>query len=818
MDSLEGFFSNHAWTPFPFQREVWSAYLGNESGLVHAATGTGKTYAVWLGPLAEWLTAAGADIKRPRRVARNTAPPLRVLWITPLRALAADTEAALRLPLAELGIPWTLETRTGDTSAARRARQRERLPTALITTPESLSLLLTRDDPAALFQELRLVVVDEWHELLGTKRGVLAELALARLRRWQPAVRTWGLSATLGNLDVARSALLGAGSGGRLVQGAVSKAIAIDAIIPQTVERFPWAGHLGTRLVPEVVSLLEQYRTTLVFTNTRSQTELWYQAILAYRPELEGQVALHHGSLARNLREDVEQRLKLGTVRCVICTSSLDLGVDFSPVDRVLQVGSPKGVARLLQRAGRSGHNPGATSRITCVPTHAFELVEVAAARAAAANNRIESRTPPRAPLDVLAQHLVTCALGGGFVAAEMLAEVRTTHAYRTLSDDEWQWTLDFVAHGGAALHAYAEYRKLVLADDGRWRVVDRQVATRHRLSIGTIVSDASVTVRYLRGPVVGTVEESFVARLRPGDRFLFAGRPLEFVRSRDLTAWVRLTTGATGVSRWMGARMSLSSELAAAVRSKLTEAKHGIFADPEMVAVRELLALQADWSEIPDDGTLLIERMRSRDGHHLFMFPFAGRLVHEGMSALIAYRLARTAPLSFSLAVSDYGFELLSPEPAPLEASLAAGLFSLRGLPDDIIASMNAGEMARRQFREVARITGLVFQGWPGASKTMRQVQASSGLLFDVFRRHDPDNLLLLQSYREVLERQLEESRLVATLAMIESGCVSVRDVDQPTPLAFPLMVERFRARLSTEKLADRVRRMTLALEKKAR
>ncbi len=817
LERVEQFFAARGWTPFPFQREAWQAYLDGESGLLHAATGTGKTYAVWLGPLIEAMRDAG-PVALPKRRKRSDAPALRVLWITPLRALAADTESALRLALDTLGLAWTLESRTGDTPASRRARQREQLPTALITTPESLTLLFTRDDAASLFRDLKLIVVDEWHELLGSKRGVLVELALARLRHWQPAVRTWGLSATLGNLDVARDALLGVSpTNARVIRGAVPKEIVIDAVIPAVIERFPWAGHLGTRLVHEVIEIIEANRTTLLFTNTRSQTELWYQAITAARPALEGEIALHHGSLDRELRNAVEQRLKAGTIRCVVCTSSLDLGVDFSPVDRVLQVGSPKGIARLLQRAGRSGHNPGRLSRVTCVPTHAFELIEVAAARSAAARGEIESRQPPRAPLDLLAQHLVTCAMGGGFVEDELLAEVRTTWSYRELSDVDWSWTLDFVAHGGPALKAYQEYRKIARGDDGRWRVADQQVAMRHRMSIGTIVSDAAVTLQFLKGGRIGTVEESFVARLRPGDQFIFAGRGLELVRVRDMVGWVRLAPRARGVSRWMGARMSLSSELAAAVRDKLADARDGIFEDPEMLAVRDLLALQAEWSAIPDNSALLIERLHSREGHHLFLYPFAGRLVHEGLSSLIAWRLGRVAAGTFSIAVSDYGFELLSPEPAMLEAAIAQGLFSRAGLADDIMASINAGEMARRQFREVARITGLIFQGYPGSNKTVRQVQASSGLLFDVFQRHDPDNLLLHQAYREVLERQLEESRLVETLRRIESHPVEIREIAQPTPMAFPLMFERFRSRLSTEKLADRVRRMTLALERKA-
>ena len=388
-DRIEGWFTTRGWTSFAFQREVWQRYLAGESGLIHAATGTGKTYAAWLGPLMEWMAMSGEGLRAPEGV--------RVLWITPLRALAADTESALAEPLAGLNIPWTLESRTGDTTATVRRRQRDRLPNALITTPESLSLFLTRPDASTRFQELRLVVVDEWHELMATKRGVQVELALARLRRMQPRLRTWGLSATLGNLESARDTLLGVGRPGSLVQGHIPKAIRVDALLPPDIERFPWAGHLGTTLLPQVIGAIEEGQSAIVFTNTRSQAEIWFQAMLFERPDLAGSIALHHGSLDRKIRRDVETLLRRGKLKCVIATSSLDLGVDFTPVDRVLQIGSPKGVARLLQRAGRSGHQPGVESRVTCVPTHALELIEVAAVRDAIASNAIESNPPETA-------------------------------------------------------------------------------------------------------------------------------------------------------------------------------------------------------------------------------------------------------------------------------------------------------------------------------------------------------------------------------------------------------------------------------------
>ena len=813
---LNEWFASRGWDPFEFQRDVWSAYERGESGLIHAATGTGKTYAAWMGPVLESMREH-PDPKRVRK--RADALPLRVLWVTPLRALAADTEQALSDPVEALGLPWTVESRTGDTTQARRARQRARLPTALVTTPESLSLLLCRKDHAEIFADLRCIVVDEWHELLSTKRGAQVELALARLRRVAPRLRTWGLSATLGNIDVAADALLGldehgAQRPGRLVRGFVSKDTQVESLIPETMERFPWAGHLNTRLLPEVMTRLAAAESAIVFTNTRSQCEIWFQSIVTASPDWFEFTAIHHGSLSRKQREDAEDGLKTGRYRIVVATSSLDLGVDFTPVDVVLQIGSPKGVARLMQRAGRSGHSPGRVSKVVCVPTHALELVEVAAARDAMRAGAIESRDPVDRPLDLLAQHLVTLALGGGFTRDEVLAELRTTRAYGGLTDEELDWTIDFVTRGGDALKAYPEYAR-VQFEEGKFVVTDRRVALRHVLNIGTIVSDTSVTVRYLRGGRLGTVEESFVSRLSPGDKFFFAGVPLEFVRIRDLTAWVRRAKGSTGaIPRWMGARMPLSTELSHAVRVKIDEARRGVYDSAEMQAVRPVLSLQAERSVLPAPDELLIERTESRDGHHLFVYPFEGRLVHEGVAALFAYRIAQIAPISFSYSCNDYGFELLSPEVAPIEEAIEAGLISTAHLLHDVLNSLNAAELARRQFREIARVAGLVFSGYPGQAKSAKQVQASSSLLYDVFVKYDPENLLVHQAQREVLERQLEASRLGRVLERLSHGTVRLVDTERFTPLAFPLVVDSTRSRVSSERLGDRIRRMTVTAE----
>jgi ATP-dependent Lhr-like helicase len=570
--------------------------------------------------------------------------------------------------------------------------------------------------------------------------------------------------------------------------------------------------------VPQVVQAIDEGKTAIVFTNTRSQTEIWYQAILTERPDWAGVIALHHGSLDRKRREWVEEGLRTARLRCVVATSSLDLGVDFTPVDRVLQIGSPKGVARLVQRAGRSGHRPGVDSRVTCVPTHTLELIEVAAARDGMEAGAIESRYPVTRPLDVLAQHLVTVAAGEGFIPSEMLHEVRQTESFGDLPDDEWEWVLSFISSGGSALQNYPEYARVIPQPDGLWKVEDRALARRHRMSIGTIVSDAQIVVQYLRGARLGTVEESFIARLTAGDRFVFDGVPVEFVRVRDMIAWVRRAPNVKGlVPRWMGSRLPLSGELAAAIRGRLGEAADGHFRDVEMQALRPILEVQRKWSRIPRPDEFLIERVKSREGHHLFFFPFEGRLVHEGLAALFAWRMSRVRPITFSMSSNDYGFELLSPDEAPLDEALNHGLLDPDHLVDHIPSSLNATEMARRQFREIARVAGLVFPGFPRSGKTARQLQASSGLFFDVFTRYDAGNMLLSQAHREVLERQLERTRLGQALQRISSSTVVVTSPRRTPPLAFPLLIDRTRERVSSEKLVDRIRRMQRVLERAA-
>jgi ATP-dependent Lhr-like helicase len=830
LPSAEGWFAARGWQPFAFQRAVWEHVAAGRSGLLHATTGSGKTYALWFALLNR---ALAGEVR---------GGGLRLLWLTPMRALAADTVRALAEPLASLGLDWTVAVRTGDTDAGERARQARRLPEVLVTTPESLSLMLSRADSREQLSDLALVVVDEWHELIGSKRGVQVQLALARLRAFarqrasrsaggpveQPgsdpsapqAPPVWGLSATLGNTDHAMRVLLNRDDG-VLVEGRIDKTIVVDTLLPDEPGRFPWAGHLGIKMLEPVIAEIARASTALVFTNTRSQSELWYQSLLQARPQWAGLIALHHGSLAKEVREWVELGLKDGRLKAVVATSSLDLGVDFLPVERVLQIGSPKGVARLLQRAGRSGHAPGRPSRVTLVPTNTLELVESAAAQDAVAERRIESRAAPERPLDVLVQHLVTVALGTGFVEAELRAEVGDTWSYRALADDEWAWALDFVGRGGDALRMYPEYHRVARDEAGVYRVPSRRVAQRHRMSIGTIVAEASMLVKLMNGRSVGTIEEYFISRLRKGDTFLFGGRMLELVRVHEMTAYVRPAKRRSGaVPRWMGTKMPLSTELADAVLRRFEQAVAGRYEGPEMRLARPLIELQAKWSVVPTRDVLVVESMRSQEGRHLFVYPFAGRHVHLGLASLLAYRIGRGRPSTFSIAINDHGFELLSPEDIDWMGAWRerrAALLADDGLLDDVLASLNAGELAQRRFREVARVSGLIFQGYPGAPKSIRQLQASSSLFYEVFRKYDAGNRLLEQAEREVLEQELELRRLRRALARMREQQVSYRLLARPTPFAFPLMVERFREQVTTEQLGARIERMLADLERAA-
>ena len=804
-------FEKRGWQPFPYQTESWQAVLAGKNGLLNAPTGSGKTFALFMPALIRWINHHPDTYKE---LADNG---LQLLWITPLRALAKDLEQAIQKVVDTLEIPWQVARRTGDVSSYKKQQLKKQMPEVLITTPESMHIMMAQKNYPRYFNDLNLVVIDEWHELLGSKRGTQTELALSRLRGLRKNLQVWGISATIGNMQQAKEVLLGPDSDAAntsTIKANIKKELEVQSVLPDDVEEFPWSGHLGTKLLHKVIPILEHSRSTLIFTNTRSQSEVWFQKLLEAKPDWAGNIALHHGSLSTKIRTWVEQSLHEGTLKVVVCTSSLDLGVDFAPVETVVQVGSPKGVARFMQRAGRSGHQPGATSRIFFVPTNALELIEAAALKTAALNETgLESRQPVLKPYDVLNQYLVTLGVSDGFDADQIFSELKKTFAYQTLNEKEWNWILNFLTTGGKSLTRYDEYSKMH-EENGKLTVTDRKIKRRHRMSIGTIASDTMMSVKYMKGTRLGSIEEWFITRLSQGDTFWFAGRSLELVRIKDMTAYVRrANTSKAKVPSWMGGRMSLSSNMSVLLRQKLHQAVAGTADDEELRSIKPILDIQKSWSALPDYDELLIEKTFSREGCHLFFYPFEGRHVHEGMSALIAWRISRLLPVTFSIAMNDYGFELLSDKDIPIEKALETELFTDKNLVNDIFSSLNGTEMARHRFREICQISGLIFQGFRGQKKANRHLQMSSGLFFDVFAEHEPDNLLLQQAYDEVLANQLDEARLRKALKTMQSQTITLKKPERFTPLAFPIMVDRLRERLSSEKLIDRVQRMQVQL-----
>ncbi|MCW3463380.1 ligase-associated DNA damage response DEXH box helicase [Chitinophaga nivalis] len=794
--------------PFKFQEDAWKAYLQGKSGLVNAPTGFGKTFSLFLGAVIAWIDA------HPDNYQHSTKNGLQLLWITPLRALAKDLSRAMNEVLQELNIPWQTGIRSGDTPMAARAAQKKQMPEVLIITPESLHLLLAQKNYPAIFTHLHTVVVDEWHELLGSKRGVMTELGISRLKGLRgKALKVWGISATIGNLEEALEVLLGPHhSHGIIIRAKLKKNIALQSVIPHEIENYPWAGHLGIKMLPQALPVIEAGQTTLIFTNTRSQSELWYQALLREDPMLAGALALHHGSIDMELRIWVEEALHNGILKAVVCTASLDLGVDFRPVDSVIQVGSPKGVARFLQRAGRSGHQPGAVSKIFFLPTHALELVEAAALKAAIKEDLIENRMPVLLAYDVLLQYLMTLAVSDGFHAAEIWEEVRHTFCYQHISEEEWQWLLAFLTTGGEALSGYDEFKKLERTGDF-YRCTSRMQAMRHRLHIGTIVSDAMMKVKFMSGGYVGVIEESFISRLQPGDSFILAGRNLELVLIKDMTVLVRKSAAKRAVvPSYQGGRIPLSSNLGRMLRQKFNEALSRKTRDPELIALQPLFNLQEELSHIPRHDELLIEQIQTKDGYHLFVYPFEGRLVHEVMAALLAYRISRIQPITFSMAMNDYGFELLSDQPIPVDASNVKTLFTTDNLLTELQTSVNATEMARRKFRDIAVIAGLIFQGYPGKHKANRHLQSSASLLFNVFKDYDPQNLLLKQAFNEAFFYQMEEARLRETLERIAQSRIVITTPQKLTPFCFPIKVDSLRDTMTSEKLEDRIKKLITA------
>ncbi|KQC32040.1 DEAD/DEAH box helicase [Nonlabens sp. YIK11] len=808
----EDFFQQQGWEAFPFQKKTWVAFLAGKHGLLNAPTGSGKTYALWVAIVLNYIKQNPDYKSKPKK-------GLKAIWITPLRSLSNEIEQTSQRFVDAIGLPFTVGIRSGDTSTKERAAQIKSMPDLLITTPESLHLLLASKDHQKFFGNLNAIVVDEWHELLGTKRGVQMELGISRLLGLSKKLRVWGISATIGNLEQARQVLLGVDEvrfrESVLIKAQLKKDIEVKSIIPASMDKFPWRGHLGLHLMKEVVEIINSSKSTLIFTNTRAQCELWFQGLMTNFPELAGEVAMHHGSINKETRIWVENAIRNESLKACVCTSSLDLGVDFAPVETIIQVGGPKGVARFLQRAGRSGHRPGETSVIHFLPTHALELIEASALQKAVSTQAVEDRLPYILCYDVLIQYLCTLAVSGGFYPSEIYPEVKNTFCYASITDEEWDWCLRLIVHGSSSLQSYDEYKRVTVETDGKYVITDRKVAMRHRLQMGTIVTATDVTVKYVTGGYIGSIEEYFISKLSRGDVFVFAGRTLEFIRLKGMVAQVRNSSRKRAqVSNWQGSKLPLSAQLGELLREEMINFQTGKKRTPEVKALRDIIIRQQRESIIPQRDQFLIETFKTREGYHAVFYPFEGRFVHEAMAGVIAYRISLLKPITFSLAFNDYGFEILSDQEFDMQEVLDNNLLTPDMLSQDLQSSMNATEMARRKFRDIAVISGLVFTGYPNKLIKTKHLQNSSQLLFEVFRDNEPENLLFRQAYTETFEQAIEEYRLFDALERIQNQEIVWKACEKPTPFSFPIITDRLREKLSSEKLADRIKRMQLQWE----
>ncbi|WP_294317938.1 ligase-associated DNA damage response DEXH box helicase [uncultured Chryseobacterium sp.] len=803
-EDTDGYQIIHHWmgdkgiSPFKFQTETWWKFGNGYSGMVVAPTGFGKTYSVFLALISDFLN-------HPDKYKKG----LKMIWITPLRSLSKDIAKAMQEAIDEIGLDWAVGVRNGDTDPKVRQQQVKNMPEILVATPESLHLLLGQKNHQRFFTNLQTIVIDEWHELLGSKRGVMIELGISRLRTYVPKIKIWGITATIGNLDEAMEVLIPYNIKKTKITAKEKKKIDILSVFPDEVEILPWAGHLGHKLADKVVPIILNSNSTIVFTNTRSQSEMWYQLLLNAYPDFAGQIAIHHSSIDAHLRIWIEENLSSGKLKAVVSTSSLDLGIDFKPVDTVIQIGSAKGVARFLQRAGRSGHSPFETSKIYCVPTHSLELIEVSALKEAVKNNVIEPRDPQVLCFDVLVQFLMTLAVGDGFFPDELYPQIKETYAFQEMTEEEWKGMLDFLTIGGKALKSYEEFHKIVIDEKGLYKVTSRKIAMLHRMNMGVIVSDAMLKVKFISGGYIGMVEEYFISRLKKEDKFILAGRVLEVAMIKDMTVFVRAAKGKAFAPSYLGGRLPLSSNLGQFLREKLSGALNPKASEKELKFLHPLLANQEERSHIPEENEFLVELIKNREGYHLFMYPFEGRLVHEVMAALIAYRISKLAPISFSMAMNDYGFELFSDKEIPLNEDNLGRILTRDNLMNDVISSINAAEMARRKFRDIAVISGMVVQNFPGQQRSNKSLQSSAGLIFKVLEDYDPHHFLVRQAYTEVFNAQLQEQRLVEAFKRIEKSKIILKFANTFTPLSFPIKVDSLRQTLSSEDLDSRIQKL---------
>jgi len=787
-------FAERGWSPRAHQVDLLARAQAGKSVLLIAPTGAGKTLAGFLPSLTELAT-------RPKRRPGEAHRGIHTLYISPLKALAVDIERNLGKPVGEMALPISMETRTGDTPAHKRQRQKIAPPDVLLTTPEQLALLIATPDAGRFFSGLRYVIFDELHSLVTSKRGHLLALGLARLRSLVPTLRTIGLSATVSEPDELRRWLVSQNPPGPMSELiTVTGGARPDISILDSEERVPWAGHTSRHAIPEIYQAIKRHRTTLLFVNTRSQAELVFQELWRINED-SLPIALHHGSLDVGRRRRVEKAMETNSLRAVVATSTLDLGIDWGDVDLVIHVGAPKGASRLAQRIGRSNHRMDEPSRAILVPSNRFEVLECRAALEASSAGAQD--TPPllEGALDVLSQHVLGAACGAPFSADALYEEIRSAAPYATLDRRTFDRVVDFVATGGYALRTYERYARIRLTKDGKWRISNPHVAQQYRLNVGTIVEQPMLNVRYARrgagavargGPVLGKIEEYFLETMTHGDTFLFAGKTLRFEGIRENECFVSNATGDDArIPIYAGGKFPLSTYLAETVRGMLADPDRWHVL-PEQVA--DWLRLQKDKSVLPGRRDLLVETFPRGHRFYLVAYPFEGRLAHQTLGMLLTRRLERAGarPLGFvatdySLAVwafGDMGAMFKKRRP------MLAELFSEDMLGDDLEAWLAESWLLKRTFRNCAVISGLIEKRHPGLEKSGRQVTVSSDLIYDVLRTHEPDHVLLQATQADAASGLLDVRRLSEMLSRIR-GRIVHKDLEQISPLAVPIMLE---------------------------
>ena len=758
---IADWFVARGWRLRGHQRAMLAAAQAGQDALLVAATGAGKTLAGFLPVLAE--------------LADRPAEGLHTLYISPLKALAVDVRRNLEQPIAEMGLPIRVETRTGDTPSDRKARQRARPPHILLTTPESLSLLLSYPESETLFAGLRTVIIDEIHAFAPTKRGDLLSLCLARLARLAPAMRRVALSATVADPDTYLRWL----GGGVLVEGEPGAEPRIDILLP--AGRVPWSGHAASYAIPQVMAEIETHRTTLVFSNTRALAELIFQQLWAAN-EMKLPIAIHHGSLSIEARRKTEQAMAEGRLRALVATASLDLGVDWGDVDLVIQMGAPKGSSRMLQRIGRANHRLETPSEAILVPGNRFEYLEAQAGLDAVKEGELDPDVFRPGGLDVLAQHIIACACAGPFDADRLLAEIRNAAPYAALDAATFDRVLAFVSTGGYALKAYDRFRRLAQDPDGRWRLAHPRFAQQHRLNAGIIVEAPMLDVRFRNGRRLGQVEEGFAAAMSPRDTFMFAGLALEVERVEGSDLIVRATARPARIPSYMGARIPLTTNLARRVRGFLADAESWRRFPPD---VREWLEVQQRRSVLPRPGQLLVETFPHEGRHYMVLYSFEGWNAHQSLGFLLTRRMESAGLQPIGFVANDYSLALFGLRPIDDPGAL----LSPDILEEEFVDWVQGSALLRRAFREVAVIGGLIERQHPGKRKSGRQVSFSTDLIFDVLARYEPDHLLMQAAWVDARARMTDIGRLGDLIDRAQGTMRHVR-LERVSPLAVPVLV----------------------------